>query len=129
MLLLPAVLALALLQDPAAPAPEPTPATTPADAPATAPAASATAAPAASATDSVAAGLAAYHRRRFTRAAAEFEKALEADPQNAAAAWYLAYTYYKIAEPKRPFDPGKQKAADMFAKAYALDPHFQPTWR
>jgi hypothetical protein len=35
---------------------------------------------------------------------------------------------YKIAEPKRPFHPDKQKAADLFAKAYSLDPEFKPVW-
>ena len=77
---------------------------------------------------SIDAGLNLYHRRQFTRAAAEFQKAADADPQSAAAAWYLAYTWYKIAEPKRPFHPDKQKAADMFAKAFQLDPTFKPTW-
>ncbi len=77
---------------------------------------------------SVDAGLRYYHRRQFTRAAAEFQAAADANPQDAAAAWYLAYTWYKIAEPKRPFHPEKQKAAELFAKAYALDPTFKPDW-
>ena len=135
MLCLAAVLALALpLQEPAAPEPSPSPAplaVTPTEAPPPAPAtaaAPATASPS-DAQSAIQAGLAAYHRRQFQKAAASFEKARAADPQSAAATWYLAYTYYKIAEPRRPFDPGKQKAADMFAKAYALDPNFRPDWR
>jgi Tfp pilus assembly protein PilF len=86
----------------------------------------ATSAPAAS--GSVDRGLSLYHRRQFTRAAAEFQAAADADPQNAAAAWYLAYTWYKIAEPKRPFHPDKAKAAELFAKAFAIDPTFKPDW-
>jgi Tfp pilus assembly protein PilF len=73
-------------------------------------------------------GLAAFRRLRFSQAEASFEKAWEEDPTSAAAAFYLAYTYYKIAEPKRPFHPDKQKAADMFAKAFSLDPNFKPVW-
>jgi len=75
------------------------------------------------------AGLAAFKKRRFSQAEIEFRKALDAEPQNAAAAFYLGYTYYKIAEPKRHDSPGKQKAAELFAKAYALDPAFTPVWR
>jgi len=74
------------------------------------------------------AGLAAFKKRRFAAAEAEFKKAMDADPQSAAAAFYLGYTYYKIAEPKRHDSPGKQKALDLFSKAYALDPQFKPVW-
>jgi Tfp pilus assembly protein PilF len=74
------------------------------------------------------AGLAQFRRRHFARAEAEFQKAVEADPESAAAHFYLGYTIYKIAEPKRPFHPDKQKAAALFAKAYELDPSFQPVW-
>ena len=91
--------------------------------------------PAAPATSSAAsvdshidAGLAAFKKKRFRQAEIEFRQAVDADPNNAAATWYLGYTYYKIAEPKRPFDPGKQKAAELFAKAYQLDPQFRPAW-
>ncbi len=75
------------------------------------------------------AGLAAFKKRRFAAAEAEFKKAMDADPQSAAAAFYLGYTYYKIAEPKRHDSPGKQKALDLFSKAYALDPGFKPVWQ
>jgi tetratricopeptide (TPR) repeat protein len=74
------------------------------------------------------AGLKEFRRRRFARAQAHFEQALQADPDNAAATFYLGYTVYKIAEPKRPFHPDKQKAAELFAKAYSLDPTFKPVW-
>ncbi len=75
------------------------------------------------------AGLAAFKKRRFAQAETEFRKAMEADPQSAAAAFYLGYTYYKLAEPKRHDSPGKQKALDLFSKAYALDPEFKPVWQ
>jgi len=73
-------------------------------------------------------GLRAFARRRYSQAAERFEQALEADSASAAAAFYLAYTYYKLAEPKRPFHPDKAKAAQMFARAYELDPSFRPAW-
>ncbi len=36
--------------------------------------------------------------------------------------------FYKIAEPKKHDSPGKKEAAAEFAKAYELDPNFQPVW-
>lgn len=87
------------------------------------------AAPAASGAQAdIDAGLQSFKRHRFMEAQASFEKAVQEDPTSAAATFYLAYTYYKIAEPKRPFHPDKQKAADMFAKAFSLDPNFRPVW-
>src|SRR2546427_12668964 len=74
------------------------------------------------------AGLAAFKKKRFRQAEIEFRQAVDADPNNAAATWYLGYTYYKMAEPKRPFHPDKQKAAELFAKAYHHDPQFRPAW-
>lgn len=74
------------------------------------------------------AGLAAFKKRRFTKAEIEFRKALEADPSSAGANFYLGYTYYKIAEPRRRNSPGKQKALDLFDKAFELDPQFKPVW-
>jgi tetratricopeptide (TPR) repeat protein len=74
------------------------------------------------------AGLKAFKRRRFGAAQADFQKALDAEPQSAAATFYLAYTYYKIAEPSRRLTAGKKKAAELFAKAYELDPAFRPAW-
>jgi hypothetical protein len=38
------------------------------------------------------------------------------------------YTVYKIAEPKKPNDPGKRRAAELFARAYQIDPGFTPDW-
>ena len=75
-----------------------------------------------------AAGMAAYWKLHFQEAESQFQAAVDADPQSAAAIYYLAYPVYKIAEPKRPNDPGKQRAAALFAKAYDLDPGFTPNW-
>jgi|SRR5687768_7986276 Tfp pilus assembly protein PilF len=93
------------------------------------PPASTTAAPSsASASDEIQAGLNAFARRRFSVARAAFERAVAADPSSAAAHYYLGYTIYKIAEPKRHDSPGKKEAAEHFAKAYELDPNFKPVW-
>jgi tetratricopeptide (TPR) repeat protein len=98
----------------------------PQEAPAAEPAA--TAQPAASNEDHIAKGLAAFKRRRFKTAETHFRAAVEADPSSAAAHFYLGYTLYKQVEPRRPFHPGKQDAAQHFAKAYELDPSFLPVW-
>ena len=81
-----------------------------------------------SADDHITAGLAAFRKRRFAAARTHFEEAVAANPDSAAAHFYLGYTIYKIAEPKRPNSPGKQEAAGHFAKAYELDPAFVPAW-
>lgn len=73
-------------------------------------------------------GLAAFKHKRFAAAKRHFQAAVDADPNDAAATFYLAYTVYKIAEPKRPFHPEKQQAAELFDKAYQLDPNFKPVW-
>jgi tetratricopeptide (TPR) repeat protein len=99
----------------------------PTETPPTAPAASAPASPGAS-QSAIEAGLADFKKRRFAKAQTEFQQAVDADSSSAAAYFYLGYTVYKIAEPKHPFHPDKQKAAALFAKAYDLDPAFQPVW-
>jgi Tfp pilus assembly protein PilF len=76
----------------------------------------------------IVAGLKAFRRRRFGAAQADFQKAVDADPQSAAATFYLGYTYYKIAEPTRRLTPGKKKAAELFARAFELNPGFRPAW-
>jgi tetratricopeptide (TPR) repeat protein len=75
------------------------------------------------------AGLVAFKKRHFAKAEAEFKKALEADPNSAAANFYLGYTYYKITEPHRRLTPDKQRALELFDKAYKLDPEFRPVWQ
>ena len=74
------------------------------------------------------AGIAAFKKRRFAAARAEFEKAEAANPQSAAAAYYLGYTFYKLGEPSRRMNANKEKARELFAKAFRLDPAFAPTW-
>ena len=75
-----------------------------------------------------AAGMAAYWKLHFQEAKGHFQAAVDADPQSAAALYYLGYTVYKIAEPKRPNDPGKARAAELFARAYEIEPGFTPDW-
>jgi tetratricopeptide (TPR) repeat protein len=75
-----------------------------------------------------AAGLAAYWKLHFRQAEGHFQAAVDADPQSAAALYYLGYTVYKLAEPKRHDDPGKRRAAELFARAYQIDPGFTPSW-
>jgi len=74
------------------------------------------------------AGIAAFKKRRFSAARAEFEKAEAAEPQSAAAAYYLGYTFYKLGEPSKRLNANKEKAKELFAKAFSLDPTFTPTW-
>lgn len=78
--------------------------------------------------DHRAAGMAAYWKLHFQEAQGHFQAAVDADPNSAAALYYLGYTVYKIAEPKRPNDPGKRRAAELFARAYQIDPGFAPGW-
>ena len=80
-------------------------------------------------TGPVAAGLAAFRAHHLRAARAELEKAVAADPQSAAAAFYLGYAYYKIGEPSRRMDANKEKARELFARAFSLDPAFKPAWR
>jgi len=75
-----------------------------------------------------AAGMAAYWKLHFQEAERHFQAAVDADPNSAAALYYLGYTVYKIAEPKRPNDSGKHRAAELFARAYQIDPGFTPDW-
>jgi tetratricopeptide (TPR) repeat protein len=88
-----------------------------------------TTASAMSAEDHIEAGKAAFKRKRFSVARGHFQQAVDANPDSAAAHYYLGYAIYKIAEPKRANSPGKQEAAQHFAKAYELDPGFTPSWR
>jgi len=100
---------------PAAPAPAATPAVKATDLPAPGPAAGL-----------VEAGTAALKKHRLAAARAELEKAVAADPQSAAAAFWLGYTYYKLGEPSKRMNANKEKARDLFAKAFQLDPTFTP---
>lgn len=85
-------------------------------------------APSSAPTPHIDAGLTAFKKRRFAAARGEFEKAVTADPQSAAAHFYLGYTFYKLGEPSRRMNENKERAKDEFAKTFALDPTFQPVW-
>lgn len=136
-MLMPAILLVAILgpspQDPPASAPAAQKSTRKkaarpkAAAPSAAPEGAAAPAPG-SAADEIQAGLTAFGKRRFAQAREHFEKAVAADPKSAAAEFYLGYTIYKIAEPRKHDSPGKKEAAEHFAKAYELDPNFKPVW-
>jgi tetratricopeptide (TPR) repeat protein len=104
---------------PPPPPPAPTLQTTPSAAPEAAPGA---------AQSAIDAGIAAFKRRRFTQAEAEFSRAVSADPGSAAAHFYLGYTHYKMGEPPRRMNAHKERAREEFAKAYELDPGFRPVW-
>ena len=78
--------------------------------------------------DHEAAGMAAYRKLQFREAARHFQDAVDSDPGSAAALYYLGYSVYKMAEPRRADDPGKHRAAELFARAYQIDPGFVPAW-
>ncbi len=71
-------------------------------------------------------GLALLKRARYRSARAELEPAVAADPQNAAAQFYLGYAKYKIAEPTRRLTKEKEEAAQHFAACFSIDPAFKP---
>ena len=73
-------------------------------------------------------GLRFYRQLHFQAARQEFEKAVAADPSNAAAHFYLGYTLYKIGEPTRRLTPEKQQAREEFARCFELDQSFRPVW-
>jgi len=73
-------------------------------------------------------GLRAYWRRNFSAAETEFQRAHDLDPESAAAAYYLGYSIYKRFE-FRPFHQEKQRAKEMFARAFELDPAFTPDFK
>jgi tetratricopeptide (TPR) repeat protein len=134
MLLATVLLPLALAPQAAAPAQEPAPPPPPAavqEPAAPPPAVQATdipASPAPAPNPHVDAGLAAFKKHRFVAARDEFEKAVAADPQSAAAHFYLGYTFYKLGEPSKRMNDNKEKAKEEFAKTFTLDPTFQPVW-
>ncbi|HET7291267.1 MAG TPA: tetratricopeptide repeat protein [Vicinamibacteria bacterium] len=98
----------------------------PQETPAETPAATAAATPAES--GSLDKGVALLRRGRYRSARAELEKAVAADPQSAAAQFYLGYSLYKIAEPTRRLTKEKEEAAQHFAACYSIDPGFRPAF-
>jgi tetratricopeptide (TPR) repeat protein len=81
----------------------------------------------AGATTAIQAGLTAFRKRQWGRAEESFQRALSADPQSAAAAYYLGYSIYKSVERRRGH-ADKQRALEYFHKAFTLDPAFRPDW-
>jgi TolA-binding protein len=81
----------------------------------------------ASASSEIEAGLKAYKRKAYAQAEAHFQKAVDADPEDAAANYYLGYAIYKRVE-KSPFHPDKRRAAKYFSAAFSADPRFRPDW-
>ncbi len=73
-------------------------------------------------------GLAAFRARHLKAAREAFESAVVADPQSAAAAYYLGYALYKLGEPSRKMNANKERAKQLFAKAFSLDPTFKPSF-
>jgi hypothetical protein len=56
-------------------------------------------------------------------------RAGDASAANAAIeAGLAAFARYKRAEPTRRLTPEKRRAAEMFARAFELDPVFKPDW-
>ena len=86
-----------------------------------------TAAPTSSVTSEIEAGLKAYKRRAYAQAEVHFQKAVDADPDDAAANYYLGYAIYKRVE-KSPFHADKRRAAKYFSAAFSADPRFRPDW-
>lgn len=84
--------------------------------------------PAPPSSDAIQVGIDAFKHRRFAAARDAFQRAAEADPTSAAAHFYLGYTHYKMGEPTKRLTPDKQKAKELFAKAFSLDPAFRPVW-
>jgi Tfp pilus assembly protein PilF len=97
--------------------------------PAAAPAPQAEAAAPASADADIQAGLKAFKRRQFRQARSAFERAVAADPNSAAAHFYLGYTIYKIAEPRTHDAAAKRESLEHFAEAFRLNPQFKPSWQ
>src|SRR5262245_49590256 len=73
-------------------------------------------------------GVALRPRPRYRPARAELQKAVAADPQSAAAQYYLGFALYKIAEPSRRLTKEKEEAAQHFAACYSIDPAFRPAF-
>lgn len=69
-------------------------------------------------TPGVVEGLKRLYARDYTGAVSRFSAAVEADPGDPAARYYLGYSYYRMG------DFGQARTA--FAEAYRIDPHYSP---
>jgi len=59
-----------------------------------------------------------YRQRRYAEAVSQFQKVVEAEPQNAAAYYFMGYANYVTKHYK--------EAQDAFGKAFAADPRLDP---
>jgi TolA-binding protein len=59
-----------------------------------------------------------YRQRRYADAVSQFQKVVEAEPQNAAAYYFMGYSHYVMKH--------YQEAQDAFGKAFAADPRLDP---
>jgi len=59
-----------------------------------------------------------YRQRRYAEAVGQFQKVVEAEPQNAAAYYFMGYANYVTKHYK--------EAQDAFGKAFAADPRLDP---
>lgn len=59
-----------------------------------------------------------YRQRRFSSAVQEFEKVVQADPNNAAAFYFMGYAHYVMGH--------HQDALAAFSKAFQTNPNFDP---
>ncbi|HXN06333.1 MAG TPA: tetratricopeptide repeat protein [Nitrospiria bacterium] len=64
------------------------------------------------------AGLKWYYQKKYLKAASEFEKAVEINPEYKEAYYYLGYSYYKMGN--------LDASRDAFNQAYELDSRFTP---
>jgi tetratricopeptide (TPR) repeat protein len=75
-----------------------------------------------------AAGFADLKAGRYESAEQKLLTAIQTEPRNAAAHYYLGYTYYLRSQ----MDPGNsefaRKATESISQAFRIDPTFRPTW-
>jgi tetratricopeptide (TPR) repeat protein len=81
------------------------------------------------ASPSLSRGLAALRTGRYETAATELSRAVEQNPDDAAAHYYLGYAYYLMAEEQPDKRELARKAAAEIQEAYRLRPDFTPNWK
>jgi len=86
------------------------------------------AAPATSNPTPVALGVTALRAGRYEVAVSELSRAVESDPEDAAAHYYLGYTYHLMSKQKLAEPELARKAAAEIEQAYRLQPSFKPEW-
>jgi Flp pilus assembly protein TadD len=73
-------------------------------------------------------GFADLRAGRYESAEQKLQRAVEANPRNAAAHYYLGYTYYLLSRKEPATSEYSRKAAESIAQAFRIDPTFTPTW-